>query len=383
MSRQNPWLFEVPLVQTTSYHVNLESETLLENDWEISGSNAYNFSLPEEEWEASQTKRPVNRTRQTVGQQFRSVRRATPIPQEKSSTPRRQQRYAPGMRRWTDSPSYRHRQVVQHVANQALVNNCPSDDLKPRMVYGWNRYRTNVKDLPDSQRDVVKQVGDTIIRSFEPGCRKILKVHIYGHADYDTPRNLQREQEKSEERAKAVLTWLQGYVGGNIAAQIDWSETKGLGASNLQTPPTTEENRKKNRRVEIVLTISSPSPPLPPPPPPPLPPPPKKEACDSEGRKFLMAGLWNRETTLRVTGGQSMRFFLKNLNLLGTTITIREADGQSKSRIIPPMGSTDLVFSSFGNEPRGWAFTISTNSDAFLVSWSLCSTWVSGDPPNP
>ncbi|MEH1852129.1 MAG: OmpA family protein [Nostoc sp.] len=282
--------------------------------------------------------------------------------------------------------SHRFRQR-RAMVGQTLVSDCPTTslNLKPWKVYGWSQYRTSVKELPSDQQKIIKQVGDIIIRSFKPGCQKILKVQIYGHADHDTPRSLPNEQKKSDERAQATRSFLQGYVGGVIASQIDWRNTKGLGATNLQAPPTTEENRKKNRRVEIVLTVSPPPPPppSPPSPPPPLPTPSQQKVCDSEGHKFLTAGIWNGGTTLSVTGGQSMRFFLKNLNLLGTTITIRESSGQSQSRIIAPMGSTELVFSRFSREPMGWTFTISTNSDAFIVSWSLCSTWVPGDPPNP
>jgi hypothetical protein len=146
---------------------------------------------------------------------------------------------------------------------QTLVSDCPPTSLNliPWKVYGWNQYRTSVKDLPTDQQDIIKKVGDIIIRSFKPGCQKILKVQIYGHADYDTPRGLTNEQKKSEERAQATRSFLQVHVGAAIASQIDWSDTRGLGAINLQAPPTTEENRKKNRRVEIVLTVSSPSPP--------------------------------------------------------------------------------------------------------------------------
>jgi hypothetical protein len=158
--------------------------------------------------------------------------------------------------------NYRFRQR-RSMFGQTLGSDCPptSLNLTPWKVYGWDRYRTSVKDLPTSQQDIIKKIGDIIIRSFKPGCQKVLKVQIYGHADHDTPRSLTNEQKKSEGRAQATRSFLQGYVGGVIASQIDWSDTRGLGAINIQSPPTTEENRKKNRRVEIVLTVSSPLPP--------------------------------------------------------------------------------------------------------------------------
>jgi OmpA family len=165
----------------------------------------------------------------------------------------------------TNSPkSYRLRQR-RSMVGQTLVSDCPptSLNLKPWKVYGWSQYRTSVKELPPDQQNIIKQVGDIIVRSFKPSCQKILKIQIYGHADHDTPRNLPNEQKKSQERAQATRSFLQSYVGGMITSQIDWSDTRGLGAINLQAPPTTEDNRKKNRRVEIVLTVSS-SPPSPP-----------------------------------------------------------------------------------------------------------------------
>ncbi len=106
--------------------------------------------------------------------------------------------------------------------------------------------------------------------------------------------------------------------------------------------------------------------------------------CQSENsnRKFHSGGIWNGNTTLSVEGGQGMCFEVKNLNILGTTISISDQYGQTKGRIIPPQSSVKFVFSIFGCEPISWRFRISTNSDAFLVGWKLYSTWVPGDPPN-
>lgn len=95
------------------------------------------------------------------------------------------------------------------------------------------------------------------------------------------------------------------------------------------------------------------------------------------------SGSWNGSAHWEGEGGQLMRFTVNNANILGTTITIASANtNQSESRIIPPAGSAEIEFSAFGAEPMYWPFDISTDSDAFIVTWELCSSWVPGDPPN-
>lgn len=128
----------------------------------------------------------------------------------------------------------------------------PFEQTIQRTVYGWGQYRRQVKELPPDQQAVLTELGNTIISSFKPGCQPVRTAQIYGHADYDTPHNLQREQQYSEERAKAVTNWLKTYVGDAIAAQITW-DTKGFGATQLKALPTTEENRRQNRRVEVYI----------------------------------------------------------------------------------------------------------------------------------
>jgi hypothetical protein len=104
---------------------------------------------------------------------------------------------------------------------------------------------------------------------------------------------------------------------------------------------------------------------------------------DSDGNRLLNSGTWNGGTTLSVQGGQAMHFQLNNLNVLGTTINISaDRTGKTKGLILVPSVSGDITFSVFGKEPMGWTFTVSTDSDAFLVGWQLFSTWIPGDPPN-
>lgn len=94
------------------------------------------------------------------------------------------------------------------------------------------------------------------------------------------------------------------------------------------------------------------------------------------------SGSWNSDTKMSLQGGQLMTFKVKNTNILGTTLTIESDKGGTKSLIIPPLMTMDFEFSCFGAEPMSWTFEISTNSDAFIVTWNLFSTWVAGDPLN-
>lgn len=98
--------------------------------------------------------------------------------------------------------------------------------------------------------------------------------------------------------------------------------------------------------------------------------------------KLLLVGMWNKSTTISTNGGQSMTFVLSNVNILGATVTISANTGEKHSLILLPLQTVQMNFSSFGMEPKGWVFSIETESDAFLVTWQLWSTWVPGDPTN-
>jgi hypothetical protein len=67
------------------------------------------------------------------------------------------------------------------------------------------------------QRRTLIDVGEAIKQSFQPGRTAVRAVEIQGHADYDAPRNLQRERQVSVEWAEAAATW-------------------GLGANSAQKP---------------------------------------------------------------------------------------------------------------------------------------------------
>ncbi len=103
---------------------------------------------------------------------------------------------------------------------------------------------------------------------------------------------------------------------------------------------------------------------------------------DSEGFKVLDSGSWKGSASLQYQGGQVMHFQVKNTNVLGTILTINSNLGGNKSSVILPLQTFDMRFDCFGSEPMGWTLDVSTDSDAFIVAWTLFSSWIPGDPPN-
>lgn len=163
-------------------------------------------------------------------------------------------------------PSHHLRRQALYGAGMAPASICPPfGQTLPWIIMGWSQYRQRVEELPQSQQDVVRAIGDAIISSFRPKCSPVREVRIQGHADYDTPRNLDREQRMSKGRAQQVTNWLKNYVtsmvGAEKANQIVWVPPVGFGAARLKAPPTKESNRSQNRRVEVFVTVSSPPPP--------------------------------------------------------------------------------------------------------------------------
>jgi hypothetical protein len=89
--------------------------------------------------------------------------------------------------------------------------------------------------------------------------------------------------------------------------------------------------------------------------------------------------------TIEGTFGQGVKLTFKNLNVLGTTLEVTDNSpfGQTKGVILLPQQSFTFTFSIFGNEPMDWNFSVKTHSDAFVVGYSIESTWVEGMPENP
>ena len=204
----------------------------------------------------------------------------------------------------------------------------------------------------------------------------VVSIRIVGHTDAAGPERYNRGL--GGRRAQAVAAALTQALGPGVSRQVTVvTDSMGESMAVSRTEPA------RNRRVEIFVTRRAAPPPPPPSRPTPEPPVPRPRDERCPRGKFLSSGLWTRNSTLSVQGGQGMRFFLKNRNVLGATITITASTREAHSLILLPMGSAEMYFSSFGREPMGWRFEIETESDAFLVEWTLCSTWVPGDPPNP
>ncbi len=96
-------------------------------------------------------------------------------------------------------------------------------------------------------------------------------------------------------------------------------------------------------------------------------------------------GSLNSNSTLNGTYGQAVKLTFKNLNVLGTTLYVTDKSpfGAVKSLILLPQQSVTFTFTRFGEEPMGWSFDVKTDSDAFIVSYGIDSTWVPGMPANP
>ena len=103
---------------------------------------------------------------------------------------------------------------------------------------------------------------------------------------------------------------------------------------------------------------------------------------DSDGFKMIDSGSWNGSSTLNYQGGPAMHFAVKNVNVLGTTITVDSNLGGGMSLLILPAQSADMKFTCFGTEPMAWTFNFSSDSDAFIVGWKLYSSWITGDARN-
>jgi len=90
-------------------------------------------------------------------------------------------------------------------------------------------------------------------------------------------------------------------------------------------------------------------------------------------------------STISGSFGQAVKLTFTNQDILGTIISVKDASpfGQTRESIILPQQSVTFTFVAFGEEPMGWDFEVSTNSDAFVVSYDVESTWTEGMPQNP
>ena len=106
------------------------------------------------------------------------------------------------------------------------------------------------------------------------------------------------------------------------------------------------------------------------------------EAWSRRGERYLYAtGVWNGDVAFSAELGQVVWIEVKNVNVLGTTITIDSGhlDGDRSMHLFP-FASHTFRFNSLTGNVVGWSFRISTISDAFVVQYAIYSTWVPGLP---
>ncbi len=97
---------------------------------------------------------------------------------------------------------------------------------------------------------------------------------------------------------------------------------------------------------------------------------------------FYKDGVWTQDTTVKADLGQIVVIYVKNVNVLGTTIWIEPNHGETQKTILFPQQRTEFRFDRFGCEPMYWKFDVTTESDAFVVFYEIRSSWVPGMPPN-
>lgn len=100
------------------------------------------------------------------------------------------------------------------------------------------------------------------------------------------------------------------------------------------------------------------------------------------GRYVYARGIWTTDTNVTAKLGQAVSIEVYNPNVLGTTLSIEPNAGPVQEMILLPQQRHTFDFYQFGSEPTNWSFYISTVSDAFVVQYSIDSTWVPGMPPN-
>ncbi len=97
---------------------------------------------------------------------------------------------------------------------------------------------------------------------------------------------------------------------------------------------------------------------------------------------FYAGGTWTENVCFDASLGQNVKIYVKNVNVLGTTISIKPNIGPTQQQILLPQKQYVFKFQRFGPEPLHWKFCVSTYSKAFAVLYEIRSTWVPGMPEN-
>lgn len=111
----------------------------------------------------------------------------------------------------------------------------------------------------------------------------------------------------------------------------------------------------------------------------------KSETPPKDNKHFYTKGNWNNmgNDYLEADLGQVVWITVKNANVFGTTIEIEPNYGDKQVAVILPLASVEFRFELFAEEPVHWKFNVSSYSDAFIVGYTVKSTWIPGMSPNP
>lgn len=133
--------------------------------------------------------------------------------------------------------------------------------LPPVTVSGFSRYKTQLGDLPATERRRLDDLADQIAASYTVGKFPIIAALLIGHADQDLSRGHAFEEKVSIERAETVRAALRGMLQKRLATMLSaphvdeiFTRAMGLGARNrVVANPGSEAQRAANRRVVIYV----------------------------------------------------------------------------------------------------------------------------------
>lgn len=237
MNRQSPWLFEMPPAQPSSYYANLEYETPLENEWEITAGNYYNVPSAEDEWEANPSKRPLKQTAR--------------IPQRRPAMPRRQQRHAPvGQRQFRQTVSAPQSQGIG--AERTLVATIDGFEtgsylLKRRQ---FEQLATLIAAIQSKSKEAAERSKPKKDKVFLPR----LKLFFVGHTDSVGEGSASNEL-LGFRRAMEVESFIKRSFK---TAAPNLPTTADSKASEISVSPKsnqTARGREANRRVQVFSNI--------------------------------------------------------------------------------------------------------------------------------
>jgi hypothetical protein len=135
---------------------------------------------------------------------------------------------------------------------------CPGPTRE--IVSRFRRYSNAVGLIPADERNKLKTISARIVASYKPGCQRLPRLRVTGHADPDSARERSEpgfEQLISRQRALAVQQEIVKLINNqDISSRLAF-DRRGVGASApVFQKPANEREREMNRRVEIDLASS-------------------------------------------------------------------------------------------------------------------------------